>query len=118
MADMERQGWASPVLHEKDLYQVRKIVRAWVDLLYSFSGEAGCSGVRTIQSGVDEYSILPGRPVENDKTLLNFIKAFSGIAMNNDIETEALVQRPKKGLSPIARIKKGDHFGCWNFTWY
>ena len=45
MSDMERQGWASPVLHEKDLYQVRKIVKAWMDLLYSFSGEAGCSGV-------------------------------------------------------------------------
>ena len=43
--DMERQGWASPVLHKKDLFQLRKIVKAWMDLLYLFSGEAACSGV-------------------------------------------------------------------------
>ena len=30
--------------------------------------------------------------------------------MDDDIDTEALVERPKKGLSPIARIKKGEPF--------
>ena len=81
-----------------------------MDLLYSFSGEAACSDVRTIQSGVDEYSILPGNPSDSDKTLVNFIKAISGIAMDDEVDTEALVQHPKKGLSPIARIKKGEPF--------
>ena len=51
MADLERKCWAFPVMHEKDLHQVRKSVKAWVDLLNSFSGEALCSGGQTIQSG-------------------------------------------------------------------
>ena len=57
--DMESQGWATPVLPEHDLFQLRRIVKVWMDHLHSFSGNAACAGVRTIQSGVEEYSILP-----------------------------------------------------------